>query len=70
MDPDLELVEYRESLAPLIAALPDRERTILTLRFFGNRTQSQIAEVVGVSQMQVSRLLNRTLEELRAQLNG
>jgi RNA polymerase sigma-B factor len=70
LDPGLDRVEYRESLAPLIAALPDRERTILTLRFFGNRTQSQIAEVVGVSQMHVSRLLNRTLEELRAQLNG
>ncbi|MDX6298147.1 MAG: polymerase sigma-B factor [Nocardioidaceae bacterium] len=70
IDRDIEHVEHREALAPLIAALPDRERTILTLRFFGNRTQSQIAEVVGVSQMHVSRLLERTLKELRVQLSG
>jgi RNA polymerase sigma-B factor len=40
------------------------------MRFFGNRTQSQIAEVVGVSQMHVSRLLDRTLKHLRHQLNA
>ena len=39
------------------------------MRFFGNRTQSQIAEVVGVSQMHVSRLLDRTLKELRERFN-
>jgi RNA polymerase sigma-B factor len=66
----MEDVEYRETLAPPLAALPDRERTIVILRFFGNRTQSQIAAVVGVSQMHVSRLLDRTLKQLRHQLNG
>jgi RNA polymerase sigma-B factor len=70
LDHGIEGVEYREALAPLLAALSDRERTILILRFFGNRTQSQIAEVIGVSQMHVSRLLDRTLKRLRHQLNG
>lgn len=58
-------VEYRETLRPLLAALPERERTILMLRFFGNQTQSQIAEQIGISQMHVSRLLSRTLAQLR-----
>ena len=61
-------VEYHETLAPMIANLPDRERTILIMRFFDNRTQSQIADVVGVSQMHVSRLLDRTLKHLRRRL--
>jgi len=68
LDADLENVEYRESLKPLLAALAPRERTILMLRFFGNQTQSQIAEQVGISQMHVSRLLSRTLAQLREQL--
>lgn len=68
LDADMEHVEYRESLKPLLAALPARERTILTLRFFGNQTQSQIAAQVGISQMHVSRLLARTLAGLREQL--
>jgi RNA polymerase sigma-B factor len=67
IDAAIEGVEDRETLAPLLDALPERERSILILRFFGNRTQSQIAEVVGVSQMHVSRLLDRTLRELREQ---
>ena len=67
IDAAIEGVEDRETLAPLLDALPERERSILILRFFGNRTQSQIAEVVGVSQMHVSRLLDRTLSELREQ---
>jgi RNA polymerase sigma-B factor len=70
LDHRIEGVEYREALAPLLAALSDRERTILILRFFGNRTQSQIAEVIGVSQMHVSRLLDRTLKRLRRQLDA
>ena len=60
-DPDLEGVEYRESLKPLLAALPARERRILVLRFFHGMTQSQIAEEVGISQMHVSRLLAKSL---------
>jgi RNA polymerase sigma-B factor len=48
--------------------LPDRERTILYLRFFKGLTQSEIAERLGISQMHVSRLLNRTLAHLRQAL--
>ncbi|MEV4426075.1 RNA polymerase sigma factor SigF [Streptomyces sp. R-07] len=64
-DTALEGVEYRESLKPLLAKLPPRERQIIMLRFFANMTQSQIGEEVGISQMHVSRLLTRTLAQLR-----
>jgi RNA polymerase sigma-B factor len=64
-DPELEIVEYRESLKPLLASLPSRERRILALRFFHGMTQSQIAEEIGISQMHVSRLLAKSLEALR-----
>lgn len=65
VDPQFDLVEHRESLGPLLAALPARERRILVLRFFDGLTQSEIGERVGVSQMHVSRLLSRTLKSLR-----
>lgn len=66
MDDDaLKGVEYRESLRPLLEQLPDRERAIVILRFFGELTQSQIAERMGISQMHVSRILSRTLVKLR-----
>ena len=68
VDPSLETIEYRESLRPLLAALPSRERRILALRFFHGMTQSEIAEEVGVSQMHVSRLLAKSLATLRAGL--
>ncbi len=64
-DASLEGVEYRESLKPLLERLPPREKKILLLRFFGNMTQSQIAAELGISQMHVSRLLARTLAQLR-----
>jgi RNA polymerase sigma-B factor len=64
-DEGLEGVEYRESLKPLLERLPPREKKILLLRFFGNMTQSQIAAELGISQMHVSRLLARTLAQLR-----
>ncbi|MFL6059613.1 MAG: RNA polymerase sigma factor SigF [Marmoricola sp.] len=67
-DDALEHVEMRESLRPLIASLPAREQQILILRFFKQQTQSQIAEQVGISQMHVSRLLTRTLEKLRGEI--
>jgi RNA polymerase sigma-B factor len=67
-DEELEGVEYRESLKPLLAKLPPREKKILLLRFFGNMTQSQIADEIGISQMHVSRLLARTLAQLRDDL--
>jgi len=65
IDEALEGVEYRESLKPLLERLPPREKKILLLRFFGNMTQSQIAAELGISQMHVSRLLARTLTQLR-----
>jgi RNA polymerase sigma-B factor len=65
VDEALEGVEYRESLKPLLEALPAREKRILVLRFFSGMTQSQIAAELGISQMHVSRLLARTLAQLR-----
>ena len=57
-----------ESLRPMLDRLPAREQRILQLRFYGNHTQSQIAAQLGISQMHVSRLLARTLAQLRAEL--
>jgi RNA polymerase sigma-B factor len=68
IEPEFDLVEHREGLAPLLAMLPERERRILLLRFFGGLTQTEIAAQVGLSQMHVSRLLSRTLTRLRRQL--
>ncbi|HEX7740124.1 MAG TPA: RNA polymerase sigma factor SigF [Marmoricola sp.] len=65
VDEALEQIEVRESIKPLLAALPDREKSILMLRFFRGMTQSQIAAEIGISQMHVSRLLARTLDRLR-----
>ena len=64
-DEQLENLEYRASLAPEMAKLPEREQKILYLRFFRGMTQSEIADRLGISQMHVSRLLNRTLIRLR-----
>jgi RNA polymerase sigma-B factor len=64
-DPHFELIEYRETLHPLIARLPIRQRRILTMRFYGNLTQSEIAARIGISQMHVSRLLSDALSQLR-----
>ncbi|PWI46170.1 RNA polymerase sigma factor SigF [Streptomyces sp. ICBB 8177] len=64
-DHGLEGIEYVESLKPLIASLSARDRKILSLRFVGNLTQSEIGEELGISQMHVSRLLSRTLTRLR-----
>ncbi|MEO6501723.1 MAG: SigB/SigF/SigG family RNA polymerase sigma factor [Jatrophihabitantaceae bacterium] len=67
-DPALEHVELRHALRPVLAGLNERERQALLLRFVENKTQSEIAQVLGVSQVHVSRLLSRTLAELRDQL--
>ncbi|MFI7501113.1 RNA polymerase sigma factor SigF [Streptomyces sp. NPDC049687] len=64
-DHGLEGIEYVESLKPLIAELPPRDRQILSLRFVAGMTQSEIGEELGISQMHVSRLLSRTLVRLR-----
>jgi RNA polymerase sigma-B factor len=67
-DANLARIENHEALRPLLEALPERERTVVVLRFFESLTQSQIAERVGISQMHVSRLLARTLARLRDEL--
>jgi len=69
-DLELDQIEYRESLVPLLDELSERDRTILVLRFFGNQTQTQIAEKVGLSQMHVSRLLTQILGTLRRRMTG
>jgi len=66
-DRGYELVELAGSLAPAARALPAREREVLSLRFGEDLTQSEIGERIGVSQMQVSRLLRRALDRLRAE---
>jgi RNA polymerase sigma-B factor len=68
VDLNLDQIEDRESLRPLLASLPERERQVLLLRFFESMTQTQIAERVGISQMHVSRLLAKSLTRLRDQL--
>jgi RNA polymerase sigma-B factor len=68
VDRDLEAVDDRESLRPLIAQLPEREQKIIAMRFFGNMTQTQIADRLGISQMHVSRLLAHALTHLRGAL--
>jgi RNA polymerase sigma-B factor len=55
-------------LAPLLDGLPERERKIVLLRFYGNMTQIEIAKRMEMSQMHVSRLLTSTLGQLRRQL--
>jgi RNA polymerase sigma-B factor len=67
-DEQIENLEYRAALAPEMAKLPERERRILFLRFYRGMTQSEIADRLGISQMHVSRLLNRTLIRLREAL--
>jgi RNA polymerase sigma-B factor len=69
-DADMELAELRVALGPAMAALDERERTIMSLRFYGNLTQTEIAEQVGISQMHVSRLIARALGRLREQLSA
>lgn len=68
VDPRLEHVEYREALRPLLAALPEREQKVIVLRFFESMTQSQIGKQLGISQMHVSRLLTKSLAQLRDKL--
>ncbi|MFI0238649.1 SigB/SigF/SigG family RNA polymerase sigma factor [Streptomyces sp. NPDC016845] len=63
-----ELVENFHSLAPLIADLDERDRKLLHLRFVEERTQQQIADELGCSQMHVSRLITRVVNKLRAGL--
>ncbi|MFC5635785.1 RNA polymerase sigma factor SigF [Streptomyces bullii] len=67
-DPALDTVVDREAVKPGLAALPERERAILYMRFFGDMTQSSIAEQLGISQMHVSRLISRCCGRVREQV--
>lgn len=67
LDANLGRVLDVETVRPLVAALPERQQAVLMLRFFGNMTQTQIAQRLGISQMHVSRLLARSLATLRDQ---
>jgi RNA polymerase sigma-B factor len=67
-DNALEHVELRHTLRPVLASLAPRERQVLMLRFVDNKTQSEIADVLGLSQVHVSRLLAKTLAQLRHNL--
>ncbi len=64
-DRELASVENRLAVEKLLSMLPEREQSIVYLRFFEGLTQSEIAERVGISQMHVSRLLSKSLEMLR-----
>jgi RNA polymerase sigma-B factor len=67
-DPALDTVVDREAVKPRLAALSERERAILYMRFFGDMTQSRIAERLGISQMHVSRLISRCCGRVREQV--
>jgi RNA polymerase sigma-B factor len=67
-DRETDLVEAREALAPLLQKLSERDQRILYLRFIEDQSQSEIGEVLGVTQMQVSRLLERIFRNMRAGL--
>jgi RNA polymerase sigma-B factor len=69
-DQGLAAVEHREALYPALTTLPEREAAIVRMRFFEDLTQSQIAQRIGVSQMQVSRLLAASLRTMRAALDA
>lgn len=68
VDERIDYVTDREAIRPLLAALCDRDRDVLQMRFFDSMTQSQIAEKIGTSQMQVSRILTRILADMRKAL--
>ncbi|MFF3469263.1 RNA polymerase sigma factor SigF [Streptomyces sp. NPDC001984] len=64
-DPALDTVVDREAVKPRLEVLPERERTILYMRFFKDMTQRSIAEELGISQMHVSRLISRCCHQVR-----
>ncbi|MDT9591432.1 sigma-70 family RNA polymerase sigma factor [Nocardioides zeae] len=64
-----EVIDARESLRPALGALSDRERRLLLLRFFHERTQQDIADELGITQTQVSRLLTKVLRTLRGRID-
>jgi RNA polymerase sigma-B factor len=69
-EPQYEISEEWAVIAPGLRALDDRERQILHLRFFEGLTQSQIAQQIGISQMHVSRLIRRSLDKIRREIEA
>jgi RNA polymerase sigma-B factor len=67
-DPDLASCEARVMLRPLLLRLEDRDRKVLRLRFVEGLTQREVGEQIGVTQMQVSRILSRIFSTLRDEL--
>lgn len=67
-DISYEVVEYAEAIGPALAEFSPRDRMVLHLRFVEDMTQTEIAERIGVSQMQVSRILRSLLQRLRDQV--
>ncbi|MFF0205213.1 SigB/SigF/SigG family RNA polymerase sigma factor [Streptomyces sp. NPDC005017] len=67
-EPGYDLIVDREAVKPCIQALPEREQTLLYLRFFQGMTQSAIAKQLGISQMHVSRLLSACCAHLREEI--
>jgi RNA polymerase sigma-B factor len=70
LEHEYEVSEDRAILAPGLRALDERERRIIHLRFWEGLTQSQIAQQVGISQMHVSRLIRRSLEKIREEIDA
>jgi RNA polymerase sigma-B factor len=68
-DPRLVLVENLNTLGPILAGQPDREFKILALWFGCGWTQREIAQEIGMSQMHVSRLLSRSIEQMRQRMD-
>jgi RNA polymerase sigma-B factor len=68
-DPEFALSEHRTVLGPLIKGLSERDRRVLELRFVEGLTQTEVGRAIGVSQMQVSRILSRILGDLRGHLS-
>ncbi len=69
VDSGFEDTENREVILELLERLPEREREIVRLRFYERLSQSEIGEIVGISQMHVSRLLRRSFDQMREWLD-
>jgi RNA polymerase sigma-B factor len=69
-DPDLQQFEDRQTLEDAMAGLPERERTILQMRYYEEQSQADVARRLGISQMHVSRLQRSALQRLSAVLGG
>ncbi len=67
-DPDMARAELRAMIGSAMGALSERDREVVRLRFTEDLTQSEISDVVGVSQMQVSRILRQSLQRIREEM--